>query len=98
MDIKEAQKMIYEIYYDRDKKRGINRTLLRTFQELAELSDTIMQNRPLDEIEKELGDLFAWVISIANLLHVDLVHALVSKYNHVCSKCGKAPCECIDEP
>lgn len=98
MDIKEAQDMIFEIYYERDKERGINRTLLRTFQELAELTDAIMHAKPVEEVEEEIGDVFAWVISIANLLQVDLGTALLKKYNHVCSRCGKSPCQCIEEP
>ncbi len=98
MDIREAQEMIHRIYYERDKERGVGRTLLRTFQELAELSDAIMQNRSQEDVERELGDLFAWVISIANLLNIDLAQALLNKYNYVCSRCGKSPCECTDEP
>jgi NTP pyrophosphatase (non-canonical NTP hydrolase) len=96
VDISEAQDLIRRIYLERDKERGVERTLLRTFQELAELSDAISKERPTEEIEAEVADVFAWVISIANLLELDLGKALLRKYNNACSRCGNVPCECID--
>ena len=96
MDIKDAQDLIRRIYLERDKERGMERTLLRTFQELAELSDAISKERPMKDVEAEVADVFAWVISIANLLEIDLGDALLNKYNNACSRCNKVPCECID--
>ncbi len=94
MDSQEAQNLIRRIYYTRDKKRGIEHTLLRTFQELAELSDAINKEKPMQEIQDELADVYAWVLSIANLLGIDVGGALLKKYNNACSRCGKAPCVC----
>ncbi len=96
MDIKEAQNLIRRIYLERDKEKGMERTILRTFQELAELSDAISKEKPMGEIEAEVADVFAWVISIANLLEIDLGKVLLDKYNNACSRCEKVPCECID--
>lgn len=96
MKIEEAQNMIRCIYLDRDKERGIERTLLRTFQELAELSDAISKEKSMQEIDAEMADVFAWIISIANLLEINLETSLLSKYNNVCSRCGESPCECLD--
>ena len=96
MDIEDAQEMIRQIYLERDKARGMERTLLRTFQELAELSDTIHKERPISEVEDEVADVFAWVISIANLLEIDLGKVLLEKYNNACSRCGNTPCDCSD--
>jgi NTP pyrophosphatase (non-canonical NTP hydrolase) len=98
MDIKESQDMIRRIYYERDKARGLERTVLRTFQELGELSDSILRKKKRDEIEDEVADVFAWLISIANLLEIDLSSALLKKYSNACSKCKKTPCECVDTP
>ncbi len=98
MDIKDAQEMMRRIYFERDRSRGINRTILRTFQELAELSDAVMSNAPHKEILGEFGDVFAWLCSLANLLDVDLTEALLSKYNNVCSRCGNSPCTCKETP
>lgn len=93
MRIKEAQDMMREIYFDRDSERGVDYALLRTFQELAELNNAIMEGEE-KLIADELGDVLAWVCSLANLLHVDLAEAFYSKYSGVCSKCGESPCVC----
>jgi NTP pyrophosphatase (non-canonical NTP hydrolase) len=97
MNIEEAQDLIRRIYLERDKERGMERTLLRTFQELAELSDAISKDRGMEYIESEIADVFAWVISIANLLEINLGEALLNKYNNACSRCEKTPCECLDD-
>ena len=98
MDTKKAQDMIRNIYLERDRARGLERTLLRTFEELGELSDAILRSRSRNELSDEVADVFAWVCSIANLLDIDLSEALYNKYSGVCSKCGRTPCECIEAP
>jgi len=97
MRIKEAQDMMREIYLAKDRARGIDRTVLRTFQELAELSEAITKNDKKQAIADELGDVFAWICSIANLLDIDLSEAFYSKYSDVCSKCKKNPCVCPEK-
>ncbi len=97
MKIEEAQDMMRKIYLERDTTRGIDRTILRTFQELAELSEAIMKDEGKQEIADELGDVFAWICSLANLLDVDLSEAFYSKYSDVCSKCKQSPCVCPEE-
>ena len=98
MDIKDAQDMMRRIYLERDRERGVDRTLLRTFQELAELSEAISMGKDEGAISEEMADVFAWVCSLANLLDVDLAEALFAKYSDVCSRCKKAPCVCLDPP
>jgi len=98
MDTKEAQDMIRRIYLERDRARGLERTLLRTFEELGELSDAILRSKSRNELSDEVADVFAWVCSIANLLDIDLSEALYNKYSGVCSKCGRTPCECTEAP
>ena len=75
MDTKEAQELMRRIYLERDKERGIERTLLRTFQELGELSDAILQKHTRNEISDEIGDVFAWLCTLANISNVDLEKA-----------------------
>ena len=98
MDTKDAQNLMRRIYYERDVERGIDGTLLRTFQELGELSEAIQKKKDIAAISAEIADVFAWVCSIANLLEIDLSDALQEKYPDVCYRCGKAPCECVKPP
>ena len=93
MDIKEAQEMMRRIYLDRDKARGVMRTLERTFDELEELREAI-EKEDVTSVSDEMGDVFAWLCSLANLLDIDLSEALFTKYSDVCSKCKGSPCVC----
>ena len=78
------------------KERGVQGTILRTFEELGELSEAITSGKR-ENIEEELADVFAWLCSLANLLEIDLTDALLSKYQGSCSKCGNIPCICEQE-
>jgi NTP pyrophosphatase (non-canonical NTP hydrolase) len=93
VEIEEAQEMMRRIYLNRDKERGVMGTLERTFEELEELRDAI-QKDDSKSISDEIGDVFAWLCSLANLLEIDLSEALFNKYSDVCSKCKNSPCEC----
>ncbi|RLG80640.1 MAG: nucleotide pyrophosphohydrolase [Thermoprotei archaeon] len=79
MDIKEAQKIIREKYYDRDSTRGLYSTFTWFVEEVGELAEALIK---LDQnsIEEELADVFAWLLSIANLVNIDLAEAFKRKY------------------
>ncbi|MHA1905798.1 MAG: MazG nucleotide pyrophosphohydrolase domain-containing protein [Candidatus Thorarchaeota archaeon] len=94
MDTKDAQDLMRRIYLERDRKNGIEGVLFRTFEELEELRDAIIEDKGSDSIEEEVADVFAWLCSLANLLNVDLSDALIKKYPNACSRCGKTPCQC----
>ncbi|MBD3405809.1 MAG: nucleotide pyrophosphohydrolase [Candidatus Lokiarchaeota archaeon] len=98
MDTKDAQEMMKRIYLERDKERGLDRTILRTFQELGELSEAIQKELPDKDIANELADVFAWLCSIANIIDIDIGEALANKYRNTCSRCEESPCECENEP
>ncbi|MFW9920536.1 MAG: MazG nucleotide pyrophosphohydrolase domain-containing protein [Candidatus Thorarchaeota archaeon] len=93
MDTKDAQDLMKRIYLDKDTERGVRGTLLRTFEELGELSEAITKGER-ENIEEEMADVFAWLCSLANLLDIDLTESLLNKYQGACSKCGKLPCTC----
>lgn len=93
MDTRDAQDLMKRVYFEKDKERGVQGTILRTFEELGELSEAIREKKR-EDIEGELADVFAWLCSLANLLDTDLSEALLGKYPDACSKCGKSPCIC----
>ncbi|MHA1881909.1 MAG: MazG nucleotide pyrophosphohydrolase domain-containing protein [Candidatus Thorarchaeota archaeon] len=97
MKIEEAQDLMRRVYLERDKARGMKGALHRTFQELEELNDAILNNENSEEIASEIADVFAWLCSLANLLDIDISDAFHKKYTDACSKCKKVPCECPPE-
>ncbi len=97
MKIEEAQEMMREVYWNRDRARGVKGTLHRTQEELAELGAAILDKEGTKAIEEEIADVFAWLCSLANLLNVDVSEAFYRKYTDACSKCKQSPCACPDE-
>ncbi len=93
MRIKEAQGLIREIYGERDSKRGIFGTALHLGEEVGELFRAIRSNQS-DNTEDELADVLAWLLSVSELLSIDLEDAFVRRYGGGCPKCGKIPCTC----
>ena len=96
MELREFQKMIKEIYFHKDSKRGVERTFLWFVEEVGELSEAIRKN-DREAMEEEFADVLAWLASLANLLGVDLEEAAKKKYPGVCPDCGKKPCECEEK-
>lgn len=91
MEISEFQRMIREIYFSRDKERGVEKTMLWIMEEVGELAEAV---RKRDNVGEEIADVFAWLVSLANLFEVDLERESLKKYPYYCSRCGKKPCEC----
>ena len=77
MKIKEAQKLIDKFYGERDKKRGIWKNLVWLGEELGELYKAVRENQG---IEEEIADVFAWLLSVANILQIDVETAFRKKY------------------
>ncbi|MCD6300728.1 MAG: nucleotide pyrophosphohydrolase [Staphylothermus sp.] len=79
MEIREAQKLIKKMYYERDHSRGIYATFTWFSEEVGELAEALLK-QDIDSLREEIADVFAWLLSIANLVNVDLEEAFISKY------------------
>lgn len=93
MHIKEFQKMMRQLYFEIDSKRGVKGTLNWLEDEIQELKEALEQN-DIQAAEKELADVLAWLASLANILEIDLEKVAFSKYTNKCPKCELSPCEC----
>lgn len=91
MKISEFQNLIRELYYEKDAKRGIEKTFMWFIEEIGELADAIRKNKNPGE---EFADVFAWLVSLANLLNIDIDEEVRNKYPGYCIKCGSKPCKC----
>ena len=88
-----------ELYYSKDKKRGVERTFIWFVEEVGELANALKNlgnENDMKAIGDEMADIFAWLCSLANILGIDLEAAALSKYPMACSKCGKNPCTCVE--
>ena len=87
------QRLIEDIYFARDRERGVSDTLLWFVEEVGELVRAI-RRRQRDNLEEEFGDVYAWLATLASLHGVDLESIARQKYGSGCPRCGAAPCAC----
>jgi NTP pyrophosphatase (non-canonical NTP hydrolase) len=93
MLIRDFQEMMRQLYLARDKARGVDATFNWLADELQELKDALAGNDK-EALEKEFADVIAWLASLANITDIDLEKAAVNKYNNMCPKCQRSPCQC----
>lgn len=93
MHIRDFQDMIRRIYWHKDEPRGVERNFIHLVEEIGELGKAIISG-DVDSIKSELADSLAWLATVANVLHVDLEEAAISKYHDICPKCGHTICCC----
>ena len=95
MNISKFQKLIKDLYYIKDNKKGIKATFIWLIEEVGELANILKKPYPdKNEASEELADIFAWTTSLANLLEIDLEKVLSAKYPNMCIKCKSNPCLC----
>ena len=92
MEIRDLQATIEATFGDRDRERGLPSSVAWLTEEVGELAQAIRKGTPEDQLH-ELGDVVAWVASIASQLGLDLEAAL-ERYRTGCPRCGAAPCTC----
>jgi NTP pyrophosphatase (non-canonical NTP hydrolase) len=92
LEIREFQDLIRQIYLERDQKRGADKTFLWFLEEVGEL--TRAYRRKEDHVGKEMADVLAWMVSVANLLGIDLETEVLKKYPRTCPLCSSKPCAC----
>ncbi len=92
MDIREFQKKIKDIYFEKDGARGVDGTFMWFVEEVGELSRAIRRGGK-EQLEEEFSDVMAWLVSLSNICGIDMEEA-AGKYATGCPKCSKTPCTC----
>ena len=95
ISISDLQELIRTMYYDKDVARGAEATFLWFTEEVGELA-AALRNGSHEELQGEFADVLAWLVTLANIKHVDLTQALTDKYGTGCPGCGKLTCQCPD--
>lgn len=93
MKLSEMQKVIKEIYIHHDSKRGIHGTYKWLLSEVHELGDAISNNN-INGVREEAADVLAWLLSLMNLVSINLEEVFLDKYGDKCPRCGSKPCTC----
>ena len=92
MLIRDFQKLMAETYGDAGVRRGVPATIAWLTEELGELARAVRKGSTNDQVD-ELGDVLAWLASLANQLGIDLQSA-AERFAAGCPKCGHVPSTC----
>ena len=74
MEITEFQDLMETLYGQGDRERGIPATVAWLCEELGELAQAVRKGSEADQLH-ELGDVLAWLASLANQLGLSLQEA-----------------------
>jgi NTP pyrophosphatase (non-canonical NTP hydrolase) len=92
VDLVAFQQRMADIYGEQDRRRGVAATVAWLTEELGELAQAVRKGTR-DEQLHELGDVLAWLASLAGQLDLSLADA-AERYAGGCPRCGATPCEC----
>lgn len=92
MDLQDFQARMRTLYGERDRERGLARTFAWFTEECGELSRALFRGDDEDR-RREVGDVLAWLASLADQAGVDLA-AAAERYADGCPRCGATPCRC----
>ncbi|MBC8194569.1 MAG: pyrophosphohydrolase [Acidimicrobiia bacterium] len=75
MKLSEVQELVEALYGEADRERGIAPTVAWLCEEMGELAQAVRKGSP-DEQLHELGDVLAWLASLANQMGLSLDDAM----------------------
>ena len=92
MHLDEFQDLIERTYGTRDRHRGQAATVAWLAEEVGELAKAARKGSREEQVH-ELGDVIAWVASLANQLGLSFDEA-IARYAAGCPRCAAQPCAC----
>jgi NTP pyrophosphatase (non-canonical NTP hydrolase) len=94
VSLRDFQRLIHRMYFDKDVVRGVEGTFLWLMEEIGELATALRSKNDFRNLEEEFADVIAWLTTIANVAGVDLSKALQDKYGAGCPGCHRFECTC----
>lgn len=92
MDIAAFQELMARTYGRQDRSRGRAATIAWLVEEVGELAQSVRKGTPEQQLH-ELGDVLAWLASLADQLGLSLDQA-AGRYADGCPRCSALPCAC----
>ncbi|HEY8545794.1 MAG TPA: MazG nucleotide pyrophosphohydrolase domain-containing protein, partial [Acidimicrobiales bacterium] len=90
MDLRTFQQLMADTYGSRDRDRGVPATVAWLTEELGELAQAVRKGTREEQLH-ELGDVLAWLASLAAQLGLSLEEA-AARWADGCPDCGDRPC------
>jgi len=92
MELVDFQALMDRAYGERDRGRGQAATVAWLAEEVGELARAVRKGGQEQQLH-ELGDVLAWLASLANQLGLSLEDA-AGRYAAGCPVCASMPCAC----
>ena len=92
MELAAFQELMERTYGTKDRARGRPATVAWLAEEVGELARAVRKGTRAEQ-EHELGDVLAWLASLAEQLGIELEDA-AARYAGGCPSCGARPCAC----
>jgi len=92
VELRDFQDLMDRTYGERDRSRGVAASVAWLVEEVGELAQAIRKGDDAAR-QHELGDVLAWLASIAGQLGLSLEDA-AARYADGCPRCGSIPCSC----
>ncbi len=110
VSISEFQRLIRDMYFEKDVARGVSGTFMWLMEEVGELSSALREtscgvsdqmsasdlSKKRVNLQEEFADVLAWLATIANVVDIDLNQAVREKYGSGCPGCQQFLCVCPD--
>lgn len=75
MELADVQQLMQDLYGAADRERGVTATVAWLCEEVGELAQAVRKGSAEDQLH-ELGDVLAWLASLANQLDLRLDDAM----------------------
>jgi NTP pyrophosphatase (non-canonical NTP hydrolase) len=92
MELADFQDLMARTYGARDAARGLPSSVAWLTEEVGELAQAVRKGDRAAQVH-EVGDVLAWLASIAEQLGVSLEEA-AARYAAGCPRCASIPCHC----
>ena len=92
MELSAFQTAIVDAYGERDRARGVVNAVAWLAEEVGELAQAVRKGT-IEDQRHEVGDVLAWLTSLASQLGVDLDDA-AARFASGCPVCDGSPCRC----
>lgn len=75
MELNDVQDLVERLYGEGDRERGVSPTVAWLCEEMGELAQAVRKGSPAEQLH-ELGDVLAWLASLANQMDLSLDDAM----------------------
>jgi NTP pyrophosphatase (non-canonical NTP hydrolase) len=87
------QKLISKIYQEENLRLSPTNSLVAMMKDVGDLAMLNRKRATMDQITSKLAAIFAWTLTIAQLLQLDLATVVFQKYDDHCPVCGQEICD-----